>query len=104
VSAAREPMAGDAAELSEARRWIGRRLLLRDAFNGHPAGTRCVVMCVADFGEGLLLWVTTDDARLEEVDQVSLAEVHQRFRPQPPSRPRLVGAGHDAAPRGAAPH
>ena len=90
MSAAPDSLARDGAELAEARRWVGRRLRLRTAFNGHPAGSRCVVMCVADFGEGLLLWVTTDDARLDEVDQVSLAQLRQRFQPERPGRPRLV--------------
>ena len=103
MSAVREPLDGDAVELAQARRWIGRRLELRDAFNGHPAGTRCVVMCVADFGEGLLLWITTDDPRLDEVDQVSLAELHQRFRPQPPCRPRLVAREPGSSTRAGAP-
>ena len=66
-------------DLAQARRWIGQRLELREPFNGFPAGTRCVVMCVVDFGDGLLLWVITDDPRLEEVDQVSLDEVSTRF-------------------------
>lgn len=69
--------------LDEARAWIGRRLVLRRPLLGFAPGTPCAVMCVVDFGDGLLLWVRTDDRRLEDVDQLALADLEAHFHVLP---------------------
>jgi hypothetical protein len=66
--------------IEEARRWIGRSLVLCKPLLGFDAGTRCVVMCLVDFGDGLLLWVTTDDKYAVDIDQVSLQDLQEYFR------------------------
>ena len=64
----------------DAKFLIGRRLVLRRALRDYPAGTPCVVMCVVDFGDGPLVWVATDDVRVEDVDQFSVEELTQVFQ------------------------
>ena len=82
MSAAAAP-ALEPMSLEAARRWIGRRLVLVKPLLGFEAGTPCVVMCVVDFGDGLLLWVSTDDKRSLDVDQVSWKELEEYFEPLP---------------------
>lgn len=69
--------------LPEAKSWIGRVLLLRKKWLGFKAGTRCRVMCVVDFGDGLLLWITTDDEHSQEIDQVEVSALDECFIPLP---------------------
>ena len=90
MSAAAAP-ALEPMSLEAARRWIGRRLVLVKPLLGFEAGTPCVVMCVVDFGDGLLLWVSTDDKRSLDVDQVSWKELEEYFEPLP------AGAAPDSA-------
>lgn len=66
--------------IDEARRWVGRSLVLCKPLLGFDAGTRCVVMCLVDFGDGLLLWVTTDDKYAVDIDQVSWQDLQEYFR------------------------
>ncbi len=66
----------------EAHRWIGCRLILHKALLTFKPGTRCVVMCVVDFGDGPLLWVVTDDEQQNEVDQLELSCISDYFRRQ----------------------
>ena len=82
--------------LEEARAWIGRRLVLRRPLLGFAAGTRCAVMCVVDFGDGLLLWVRTDDRRLEDVDQLALEDLEEHFNVLPVENGRASSAPRDA--------
>ena len=72
--------ADKSVSIEEARRWIGRRLVLRKPLLGFDAGTRCVVMCLVDFGDGLLLWVTTDDKHAADIDQISWQDLQEYFR------------------------
>ena len=69
--------------LAEAKTWIGRVLLLKKKWLEFKPGTRCRVMCVVDFGDGLLLWLVTDDEHSREVDQVELSVLHDIFIPLP---------------------
>ncbi|HEX9583408.1 MAG TPA: hypothetical protein VGB36_02765 [Gammaproteobacteria bacterium] len=69
--------------IEEARSWIGRRLILRKPLLGFDPGTHCVVMCVIDFGDELLLWITTDDKRAEEVDQMNPGDIRTFFQVLP---------------------
>jgi len=73
-----------ALSLDEARAWIGRQLILLRPLLDFAAGTPCAVMCVVDFGDGLLLWVRTDDQRLDDVDQFELADLEAHFHVLPP--------------------
>jgi hypothetical protein len=77
------------ASLEEARCWIGRNLILRKPLLGFDAGTRCVVMCLVDFGDGWLLWVTTDDKHAVDIDQVSWQELQEYFRLLPANGAQL---------------
>ena len=67
--------------LDEAKTWIGRRLTLRKPLLGFQPGTRCIVMCVVDFGDGILLWIKTDDVSANDVEQMELPLVSEYFRP-----------------------
>lgn len=67
--------------LIEAKAWIGRQLVLRKPWLGYNAGTACKVMCVVDFGDGLLLWIITDDEYSKDVDQVEIKFMNQLFSP-----------------------
>ncbi len=66
--------------LEQARSWIGCRLILRKPLLDCKPGLACIVMCVVDFGEGCLLWISTDDNRATEVDQMEIGEVLEYFR------------------------
>lgn len=66
-------------EWRHARLWVGRRLVLRNRWLDFEAGTPCRVMCGVDFGDGLLYWITTDDAAHREVDQVTRRELEKHF-------------------------
>lgn len=68
--------------LEDAKRWIGRRLVLRKPLLGFAAGTPCVVMCIVDFGDGPLLWITTDDERCADIDQIGLRDLQEHFYPR----------------------
>ena len=70
--------------IDEARTWIGRRLVLRKTLLGFEPGTHGIVMCVVDFGDGLLLWIVTDDNRLIDIEQIALPLVSEYFRLIPP--------------------
>ena len=73
----------DNVALAEAKTWIGRVLLLKNNWLGFKPGMRCRVMCVVDFGDGLLLWVITDDEHSREVDQVEFSFLDDLFIPLP---------------------
>lgn len=90
------PDTASSLSLEEARAWIGRRLVLRKPRLHFEPGTRCVVMCVVDFGDGLLLSVTTDGARAEEVDQLTVNELTAFFEVAP--RAIDTGATQEADP------
>ncbi|HSH42430.1 MAG TPA: hypothetical protein VK973_09950 [Arenicellales bacterium] len=76
---ARIPTLFHEIELRHARRWIGRRLVLRQRWLGFDAGTACVVTCVVDFGDGLLFWISTDEAEPRDIDQVTRRELETCF-------------------------
>lgn len=63
-----------------ARVWIGRRLVLKERWLDVEAGTPCIVMCLVDFGDGLLFWIRTDDDAPRDVDQVTRRELETYFR------------------------
>ncbi len=65
--------------IEEAKQWIGRRLILQAPWLGFTPGTRCFISCVVDFGDGPLLWITTDDAHSLDVDQLDIETVHELF-------------------------
>lgn len=69
--------------LSDAKKWIGRRMVLNRAWLGFAPGTRCRVMCVVDFGDGLLLWFVTDDEHVHDVDQLEMSFVYKLFNELP---------------------
>lgn len=69
----------DKVSLEEARSWIGRRLVLQKSLLGFEAGTLCIVMCTVDFGDGLLLWIVTDDKQYLDVDQFDLPAISEYF-------------------------
>ena len=71
------------ASLEQARSWIGRRLVLRAPLLGFEPGLACIVMCVADFGEGFLLWIASDDRQAREVDQIEMHRVLEYFQVVP---------------------
>ena len=71
------------ASLEQARSWIGRRLVLRAPLLGFEPGLACIVMCVVDFGEGCLLWISTDDNRVREVAQIEPHRVLEYFQLAP---------------------
>ena len=64
----------------EARKWIGRRLILKKPLLEFLPDTLCVVMCVVDFGDGPLLWIVTDDKLSIDVDQLELSTISDYFR------------------------
>lgn len=66
-------------EWRHARAWIGRRVILKDRWLDFEAGTPCRVMSVIDFGDGLMFWITTDDAAQLEVDQFTRRELEVHF-------------------------
>lgn len=66
-------------EWRHARAWIGRRVILKDRWLDFEAGTPCRVMSVIDFGDGLMFWITTDDAPQLEVDQFTRRELEVHF-------------------------
>lgn len=66
-------------ELDDARAMIGRRLVLRRPLLEFETGTPCRVQCVVDFGDGLLLWVTTADERQADVDQIDADDLKTFF-------------------------
>ena len=65
--------------LRRAKALIGRRIILRRLLSDYVPGTPCLIMCVVDFGDGPLLWVTTDDARVDDVDQFTADELSDYF-------------------------
>lgn len=65
--------------LTDAKNWIGRRMVLKSAWLGFAPGTRCRVMCVVDFGDGLLLWLVTDDEHVRDVDQLEISFIAKLF-------------------------
>lgn len=67
-------------EWRHARTWIGRRLQLRKPWLDFEAGTPCRVMCVVDFGDGPLFWIKTDNARQQDVDQITRSELETHFQ------------------------
>ena len=69
--------------LEHARSWIGRRVVLRAPLLGFEPGLACIVMCVVDFGEGFLLWISTDDNQTREVGQLEIQRVLQYFQLSP---------------------
>jgi len=69
--------------LADANKWIGQCLVLQRAWLGFAPGTRCRVMCVVDFGEGLLLWLVTDDEHVRDVDQLEMSIVAELFSELP---------------------
>jgi len=71
----------NAVSLHEAKKWIGRRLVLRKSLLGFQPGTLCIVMCVVDFGDGILLWIKTDDVSANDVEQMELKLVAEYFQP-----------------------
>jgi len=66
-------------EWRHARRWTGRRVVLRERWRDIEAGTPCRVMCVVDFGDGPLFWIKTDDSAQRDVDQVTRRELEIHF-------------------------
>lgn len=72
----------NSASLAEAKAWIGRQLVLRKPWLGFSAGTPCKVMCVVDFGDGLLLWIVTDHAHSQDIDQLEISCVSELFGPR----------------------
>lgn len=76
----RIPSLSHELEWRHARTWIGRRLVLRQPWLGFDAGTPCRVLCVVDFGDGILFWLTTDEAVPRDVDQVTRRELEECFR------------------------
>lgn len=65
--------------LKEARSWIGKKLILAKPLAGFKPGLSCTVMCVVDFGDDLLLWITSDDKPYCDVDQLPLHDVLHYF-------------------------
>ena len=66
--------------LEEAKEWIGLRLILLKPWLGFRPGTLCRVMCLVDFGDGLLLWITTDDEQCREIDQLDISSIPPLFK------------------------
>ena len=66
--------------LKDAKEWIGRRLILLKPWLGFRPGTLCRVMCVVDFGDGLLLWIITDDEQCREIDQLDISSIPALFK------------------------
>lgn len=77
------PCVAKAVSLTEAKKWIGRRMILRQSWLGFAKGTLCRVMCVVDFGDGLLLWFVTDDDHARDIDQLDMAAISTIFSELP---------------------
>lgn len=86
-------------EWRHARAWIGRRLVLKERWLDVEAGTPCMVMCLVDYGDGLLFWIRTDDEAPRDVDQVTRRELETYFRidgrPASPQRSWTSRPGND---------
>ena len=66
--------------LEETKEWIGRRLILLKPWLGFRPGTLCKVMCLVDFGDGLLLWIITDDEQCRDIDQLEVSSISALFK------------------------
>lgn len=87
------------ATLEDVRPWIGRRLALKKPLGEFGPGASCIIMCAVDFGEGLLLWVKTEDTALRDVGQFELTAISEYFIPSrmtatesPTGSPRPISA------------
>ena len=69
----------DTVSIEAARTWIGCSLTLKKPLLGFEAGTRCVVMCVVDFGDGFLLWICTNERHSRDIDQLDISEITDYF-------------------------